>query len=129
MTSTNSPREQPVLVYRYMFWGLPTGSSILPRLAATVCSTTTKASRSCRPVRHRISTVKGTKVMSATSLVMSMAEKKHSSTNIISNWRVVRASLSNRSPKVRNSPRRRQAAITPISANSSPNVCRSMYPP
>ncbi len=65
---------------------MPTGVSILPRFAAMVWSTTVGTSSrvliSC-PASPSTVRVKGTKVMSATSFVMSMLEKKQSRTKIM----------------------------------------------
>ena len=81
MISRKSSGEMEKVVYRYRFWGLPKGVAMLPRLAATVCKTITFIR--CRRSPSRLSTrmAKGTKVIRATSLVMSMEEKKGSSTN------------------------------------------------
>ena len=60
---------------------MPTGVSMLPRLAATVCRLTTQGSSPPWPLAASTSTAKGTKVMRATSLVTSMEEKKQSITS------------------------------------------------
>ena len=69
------------------------GVSMLPRLAATVCSTTTQMSSRFRSARIITATAKGTKVMRATSLVMSMELKKHSPTRMIPMMRTLEAVL------------------------------------
>ena len=65
------------------------GVSILPRLAAMVWSATTGMRSSFPPAMERIITAKGTKVISATSLVISMAEKKQRAVNSRQSCRVV----------------------------------------
>lgn len=55
---------------------------MLPRFAAMVWSAMKGISRSVRPIAFRISTAKGTKVMSDTSFVTSMEVKNGSSTSI-----------------------------------------------
>ena len=64
------------------FCGLPKGSSMLPRLAATVCITTTGRIALPSPARPRTRMVNGTKVISATSLVMNMEQKNGRRTRI-----------------------------------------------
>ncbi|BCJ99224.1 hypothetical protein bsdcttw_22650 [Anaerocolumna chitinilytica] len=56
---------------------MPTGVSILPRLAAAVSKTTVKISLSINPDAVNKIMVKGTKVISATSFVINIEEKKH----------------------------------------------------
>ena len=63
------------------------GVNILPRLAATVWSTTTVKSFSSRPAMVKRVTVKGTKVTRETSLVMTMEPKKHKNTRAVHSWR------------------------------------------
>ena len=55
---------------------------MLPRLAAMVCMVTTGIIFSFFPTISKITMVNGTKVISATSLVMIILEKKQSATNI-----------------------------------------------
>ena len=64
--------------YRYKFCGLPTGVSILPRFAAMVCSTITGTAKFVLPDFFTTSIAKGTKVISATSFVISIDVKKQS---------------------------------------------------
>ena len=61
-------------------------------------------SRFCWPVMDRISTVKGTKVMSATSLVMSMLRKKHRNTRTAESCLVLAVRLRTKTAIFRNSP-------------------------
>ena len=65
----------------YRFWAFPNGMDMLPRMAATVCRTTTGTIRSLLFAILRTSIANGTKVSSATSLVMNMAQKNGSSTS------------------------------------------------
>ena len=60
---------------------MPIGVIILPRLAAIVCKTMTGIIISFRSAIDRIITANGTKVISATSFVISMLEKKQSATS------------------------------------------------
>ena len=64
------------------FCGFPNGSSMLPRLAATVCSTTTGRMLLPSPAMPSTRMVKGTKVIRATSLVMNIEQKNGRSTRI-----------------------------------------------
>ena len=57
------------------------GVRILPRLAAMVCSTITGIICFLCPVIVRINMARGTKVIKATSFVIHIEEKKHSSTS------------------------------------------------
>ena len=60
---------------------MPTGVSMLPRFAATVCSTTMRMRSCVRSAMPSTTTANGTKVKSATSFVISIAAKKLSSTS------------------------------------------------
>ena len=117
------PRKVPMdnanAVYRYRFWGLPMGVSMLPRFAAMVCSTTTGISSFCCPAMVSTITAKGTNVINATSLVMSMLPKKHSAVSKRHSSPVFRIFPRNRSPRYRNSPISCRPAITSIRQNSS----------
>lgn len=71
---------------RYRFCGFPIGVNMLPRFAAIVCITTiqTRCLFSMpSPICLSVTMVKGTKVMSATSLVINIDRKKHRPTSII----------------------------------------------
>lgn len=68
--------------YRKRFCGFPTGVAMLPKFAATVWSTTIQAIYFFSPIISRMRIVKGTKVRRATSLVISMEQKKGSITSI-----------------------------------------------
>ena len=57
------------------------GVSMLPRLAASVCRTTRGTASSSCWASFRTASPKGTKVMSDTSLVMAMLQKKGRNTN------------------------------------------------
>ena len=63
------------------FCGLPTGVTMPPRLAASVCMTMTRTSMSRQPAASRANVAMGTNVSSATSLVMSIDEKNGSMTS------------------------------------------------
>ena len=69
--------------YKYKFWGLPIGVSILPRLAAMVCKTIIGINKFCFSHFPKIIIVKGTNVISATSFVINILEKKQMNTNVI----------------------------------------------
>ena len=55
---------------------------MLPRFAATVCSTITGIMEPAQPKLSSSARVKGTNTISATSLVTSMEQKKGSSTSV-----------------------------------------------
>ncbi len=105
------------------------GVSILPRLAAMVCITTrgSKSLALCSsPVIPSTVKVKGTKVISATSLVISMLEKKHRS--VSRSTRLRGPSTLPRSPQAmrRNTPIFCSPAITHIRQNRTARVRTSM---
>ena len=77
---------------------------MLPRLAATVCRTMTGISRFCCPVMDRTRTVNGTKVISATSLVISMLRKKHRNTRTAESCLVSAVRLRMKTAIFRNTP-------------------------
>lgn len=83
---TVAPANSPIVILyfenRKIFCGLPIGVAILPRLAPIVCNTTIYIIYSAAPAAVRSSIAKGTKVMSATSLVIIIPEKKHIKTRI-----------------------------------------------
>ena len=60
---------------------MPTGVSMLPRLAAMVWSTTTGSTNGSMPAILRTAMAKGTNVINATSLVIAMLKKKHRNTS------------------------------------------------
>jgi len=63
-------------LYKKRFWGLPTGVRALPTLAAMVSKMMTYMRERSSPLPVKAMMVSGTKVMRATSLVMSIEEKK-----------------------------------------------------
>lgn len=75
MLRINVSSESSKWEYRYRFWGFPTGVVMLPRLAASVWQTTTGTIRSLRFTIRSSSRANGTKVIKATSLVISMLER------------------------------------------------------
>ena len=104
------------------------GVSMLPRLAAAVWSTATGTARcSCPAIRSTVSP-KGTKVISDTSLVMAMLEKKGSATSASATDRVEAHRRSSRLPSQRNSPSCWNPFITAIRLNSWARVSQSRYP-
>ena len=101
------------------------GVTMLPRLAARVSSTTVRiTSRSRPPVIS--SSVKGTRVISATSLVATMARKKHTAVSAAASPRRVRMRLATARPIRSNTPQRRKPATTVISVKSISSVVASM---
>ena len=99
MAPHSSPKPREYRVYRYRFWGLPMGVSMLPRLAARVCSTTKGiTNRSC-PASRSTTRPKGTKVIRDTSLVMTMLKKKGRNTSTSSMVLVEPVRRSSRLPK------------------------------
>ena len=102
------------------------GVVMLPRLAAMVWSATTGISRSSLSASRSTSRAKGTKVMSATSLVTAILVKKGRKTRAASSCRVVAVRTSRASPSRRNTPRRCSPAMTAIRANSSIRVFQSI---
>ena len=102
------------------------GVAMLPRLAATVCNTTTGMARSFRPQRSRARRAKGTKVIRATSLVMIMLVKKHSSTSVSASWRLLWTLPKSLSVSRSNSPARWNPRTSSISENNSPSTRRSI---
>ena len=107
----------PLRPYRYRFWGLPMGVSMLPRLAPMVCMHTTGRISFCRASGPRLSSTtkaKGTKVSSETSLVMNMLPKKHSPTSTSTSCRVPPVRASRARPIRSNTPCCRSPAITVI---------------
>ena len=92
----------PEIEYKYRFCGFPGGMSILPRLAAIVTSTIVISSCFFLPHIMNSSIANGTKVMSATSLVMNMLEKKHSITSTADSWIVLCVLKSSARPILRN---------------------------
>ena len=98
---------------------------MLPRFAAAVWSTTTRLRSPGRSARVNTAAVKGTKVMRATSLVMSMEEKKLSSTSASPRRRTLRALPQRRSAMRENSPARVSPATTVMRQYSRARVRRS----
>ena len=101
---------------------------MLPRLAASVWQTTTGTIRSLRFTIRSSSRANGTKVIKATSLVISMLEKKHrrirSCSSCLSEW--IRSSSN--SPSCRKKPMFWRPVVAVIRPKSRISVCRSRYP-
>ena len=123
-----SPADRWKRPHRYRFWGLPTGVAMLPRLAAAVWRITVGKIRRRSPASSRIWRVKGTKVISATSLVMSMEEKKGSNTSSSCSRRTFFSPASSRWDSTRNTPQRCSPATTAIRHSSRHSTRRSIYP-
>ena len=105
------------------------GVTMLPRLAARVWSTTTRAmSRVCCATENR-NRVKGTRAIRATSLVTNMEEKKHSSTSARLTKVQDRSPLSSRPATKENRLARCSPATHSIRQKSSPSTRRSTYSP
>ena len=119
MICKNAPIPIPEMEYRYKFWGFPTGVVILPRFAAMVCNTITGIISCSRPVIRRTRTVNGTKVKSATSLVIHMEVKKHKNTSTRYNWRKVFTFSSNFPATAAKNPVLLKPSITVIRQNSN----------
>lgn len=103
------------------------GVSILPKFAATVSITAIGISLSDFPDIFNVVTVNGTKVMSATSFVIIIAQKKQSSPKI--SERPVTLLTFERSFSAMNlkTPSLFKPAITAIKQKSKPNVRKSIY--
>lgn len=95
---------------------------MLPRLAAMVCRTTTGISLSSRRIIFSSSMAKGTKVISATSLVMNMLEKKHRRTRSISSCRRLCMRIRRLSPIWWKNPMAWSPAMVAMRQNKSPRV-------
>lgn len=104
------------------------GVSILPRLAATVCSTTRGTTSQSCPAMCSTIRAKGTKVISDTSLVMTMLQKKGRNTRANIILRVVSVRRSRQLPSQTNNPAFWKPFITAIRPNSRARVFQSMYP-
>ena len=99
---------------------------MLPRLAASVCSATTGISSfSCSAMRRTVM-ANGTKVISATSLVIAMLQKKGRKTRTAIICRVFFVRRSRTLPQYANSPSRCAPFITAIRLNRSASVSQSM---
>ena len=99
---------------------------MLPKLAATVIITTVKHVRRSDPSGRSASKARGTKVTSATSLVMSMLEKNARRVSARLSLRGERATASSRWHATANTPRRVSPAMMTMRLNSIPIVRRSM---
>ena len=75
------------------------GVSMLPRLAARVCSTSRGTASPSLPMMRSTARPKGTKVKRETSLVMSMLQKKGRKTRTKSTCRVVPVLCSRQPPR------------------------------
>ena len=121
-----SPVGTEYIAYMYRFCGLPTGVAMLPRFAATVWSTMTGMSRSVRPMACKISTAKGTNVMSETSFVTSIEVKNGSSTSIIVTRRRLPRPVSSLWAITAKSPQPFSPSTTAMRQNSRHRTRRSM---
>ena len=101
------------------------GVTMLPRFAARVSSTTVRITSRSRPPAIS-SSVKGTRVISATSLVATMARKKHTAVSAAASPRWVRMRLATTRPIMSNTPQRRRPATTVISVKSISSVVVSI---
>ena len=99
------------------------GVAMLPRLAAMVSSDTVRISAPGLAASSAV--VSGTKVISATSLVTSMAEKKHARLRARHSLRVVPAVLSSAADRRSISPHFLRPATTAINAKSSISTVQS----
>ena len=104
------------------------GVSILPRLAATVCNTTSGTTSQSCPAICSTTSAKGTKVMRDTSLVMTMLQKKGRNTSTNSILRVVSVRRSRQLPSQTKSPAFWKPFITAIRLKSMARVSQSIYP-
>ena len=105
---------------------MPIGVSILPRLAATVCITTTGTTSFSCPASRSTTSAKGTKVISETSLVTTMLQTngRKTSTSIIP--RLVRVWCSSPLPRNSNSPAFWNPFMTAIREKSIDRVSQSI---
>ena len=107
------------------------GVSILPRFAAMVCKTTTGIT-SCRlasgPIMFRTISVNGTKVISATSFVTSILEKKQSNTRISTSCHALPPLPKSAWATHRNTPLFCSPAMTLIRQNRNASVRKSHSP-
>ena len=103
------------------------GVSMLPRLADKVMKITAKQIWSCASAISKIKIPRGTKMMSATSFVMSILEKKHKHTNNIrrpvNEWIL----FVKYSPRLWKKPISFSPAETSIKEKSNIRVWKSMY--
>ena len=91
-----------------------------------LCRVTTHASRWLWPVNSSTSTAKGTKVMSETSLVISIDEKNGSITSVMVSRRMLFLPVSSRWDSTRKLPSACMPATAAIRQNSSSSTRRSM---
>ena len=99
---------------------------MLPRFAAMVCNTSSGMAARRQSNVSRSSSVKGTKVSSATSLVTSMALKKGSSTSVTASVRPPPPRDSNLQASHPKAPQERNPATTAIRHSSRHSTRRSM---
>ena len=90
--------------YKYRFCGFPIGVAMLPRFAAIVSSTTSLRTLSTLPLMRNTISVNGTKVISATSFVITILLKKQSITRIAESPLILPAPLSRKCPSILNIP-------------------------
>ena len=104
----------PVSALRYRLCALPIGVSMLPTFAPIVISvpTSTACSSICAMTSTEIAN--GMNVTSATSLVMSIAEKNVSEMSVSTRPRAVLTWCSRREPMMRNTPMRCNPHTTSI---------------
>ena len=101
---------------------------MLPRFAATVSRTTRGMSSFSQPESFNATIVNGTKVMSATSFVITIEEKKQSRQSQRVRLRDVVARRSSFDARKRKTPRPPRPAITAMRQRSRARVRKSMYP-
>ena len=112
--------------YRYRFCGFPIGVAMLPRFAAMVCRTITGIISSVRPAMFKIRIAKGTKVIKATSFVISILEKKQRAVRVRISCLVLFKPESREEPRNWNSPISFRPATTVIRENKSASVRKSI---
>ena len=98
----------------------------LPRLAATVCNAIIGILNLSVPVWAVSISVSGTKVISATSLVISIAAKKHTPTSTAASRRVSLIRRSRAAVTASNSPACPSAATASIKAAKSASTRQSI---
>ena len=106
---------------------MPSGVRALPRFAATVCNTMTGTASLPVPVCSVSNSVNGTKVISATSLVISIAAKKQTPISTAASVRVFLTFCSSHAITRSKSPACPSAATTSISESSSASTRQSIY--
>ena len=97
---------------------MPIGVNMLPRFAAIVCITTTNIISSLRPAIFNVRIANGTNVISETSFVINILQKKHKNTNTISNCLRFFVFLKRNEATASNTPSAENPPMTVIRQNS-----------